>query len=218
MPTNDPAYDLHLDVPYYRQNDPNGVLSKFWQERSCGVLALKMVIDYWRLKDELAPVDLQELFDRAIANDGVDANGNWLHSALVKTASDYDLLSWRRMWRLSSDQRRGAAASGVAGAALLRNEIQQQREALPTLVEALVQGSPVIISVAKNFDEVAKPHLVVLTGVRRRTKLGAFEGVFYNDPYSPTASDAKDRYVSISKFNEKWNYLAIFAEPAGQTN
>jgi hypothetical protein len=213
MPTNDPAYDLHLDVPYYRQNDPGEGLTEFWQQRSCGVLALRMVIDYWRLKAGLEPVSLVGLFDQAMANDGVDANGNWMHSALVKTARDYDLLSWRRMWSLSSDQRRGAAASGVDGDSLVRNEIQQRREALPTLVEALVQGKPVIISVAKNFDSIDKPHLVVLTGVRRRTKLGAFEGIFYNDPYAPTHSDAKDRYVTISKFNEKWNYLAIFVEP-----
>lgn len=213
MPAKDPSLDLHLDVPYYRQNDPNGGLSEFWQARSCGVLALKMVIDYWRLKNDQPPVELLELFDKAMANDGVDKDGNWMHSSLVKTAQDYDLLSWRRMWSLSSDQRRGAAASGVDGDSLIRNEIQQRREALPTLVEALVQGKPVIISVAKNFDSVDKPHLVVLTGVRRREKLGAFEGIFYNDPYAPTASDAKDRYVSISKFNEKWNYLAVFVEP-----
>ena len=216
MPTNDPSRDLHIDVPYYRQDDPNGGLSEFWQARSCGVLALKMMLDYWRTKEGLEPIAVTELFDNAMAHGGVDANNNWLHGALTKTAADYGFLSWRRMWSLSADQRRGAAASGVQGDALVRNEIQQRREALPSLVEALVQGKPVIISVAKNFDEVEKPHLVVLTGVRRRTMLGAFEGIFYNDPYSATASNAKDRYVSISKFNEKWNYLAIFVEPTGK--
>ena len=209
----DSSYDIRLDVPYYRQNDPNGGLTEYWQKRSCGVLALKMVLDYWGLKAGHDEIPVTELFDNAMANGGVDAENNWLHGALVKTATQYGYVSWRRMWSLSADQKRGAAASGVEGDALERNQEQQRREALPSIVDALDHGRPVIVSVAKNFDDVDKPHLIVLTGIKRKLKLGAYEGIYYNDPYSPTVKDEKERYVDIDVFNDKWNFLAIFVEP-----
>jgi hypothetical protein len=204
--------DRILDVPYYRQNSDNG-LDPFWRDRSCGILALKMVIDFYRRGQHQPDIDLGELFDRAMSNGGVDDNGNWLHSALVKTARDYGFRSWRRMWRLSGDQRARIESEGADSATLERNELQQMREAMPTLVETVDMGFPVIISVAKNFDDVEKPHLVVLTGVRRSAETNKYQGFFYNDPYSPSRADRKDRYVALARFIEKWNYLAIFTEP-----
>lgn len=203
-----------LDVPYYRQIDIQSPLSTYWQERSCGILALKMVIDYYRQKLSQQPVDLQELFDKAVANGGVDANKNWIHAALVSTAKDYGLMAWRRNWNLSAAGRQQFTTEGQSPATLERINFQQRRESLPTLVEQVENGHPVIISVAKNFDEVDKPHLVVLTGIKRKPELGGYEGFYYNDPYTVSESDRKDRYVDIDRFMEKWNYLAIFVEPS----
>ncbi len=213
MPTSETIEHI-LDVPYYRQIDTESPLSAYWQERSCGILALKMVIDYYRLQKAQEPVDLKELFDKALAGGGVDENKNWIHAALVKTASDYGLVAWRRNWNLSAAGRQHFTAEGQSTQTLTRINNQQQREALPTLVDQVESGYPVIISVAKNFDEVDKPHLVVLTGIKRKPEVGGYQGFFYNDPYTISETDSKDRYVAIDRFIDKWNYLAIFVEPS----
>lgn len=216
MINTDESYDILLDVPYYCQNDPNNGLEPFWRERSCGVHSLKMVLDYWRAKEGKEPIPVKELFDHAYAIAGVNDNYDWAHSSFTKTAHDYGFIAWRRMWSLSADQRKAAAASDVTDESLERNEAQQRLESLPTLVDALDHGKPVIVSVAKNFDEVARSHLIVLTGIRRKQKLGAYEGFFYNDPFSPIDHFAKERYVTIDVFRDKWNYLAIFIEPKAE--
>jgi hypothetical protein len=214
--TNIEPTDLHLDVPYYYQNDPANGLTEYWQERSCGILALKMVIDYYRLQQGLEPVVVSELFDRAMELGGVDEAGNWRHAGLVKTTRTYGLESWRRVFSLSTDQRKAVLAEGASAVEVLANNLQQRREALPTLVDSIEHGHPVIISVAKNFDEIDKPHLVVVTGIRRRVELGAYMGLFYHDPYKEEVEDRKDRYISIEHFNSKWNYLGIFVQPKSQ--
>lgn len=213
MPISDTIEHI-LDVPYYRQIDTESPLSTYWQERSCGILALKMVIDYYRSQQNQSPLDLKELFDSALANGGVDQNKNWIHAALVKTASQYGLMAWRRNWNLSAAGQQHFTAEGQSAETLACINRQQQREALPTLVDQIESGHPVIISVAKNFDEVDKPHLVVLTGIKRKPEAGGYEGFYYNDPYTTSRTDRKDRYVDIDRFMDKWNYLAIFVEPS----
>ncbi|HSX01627.1 MAG TPA: C39 family peptidase [Candidatus Saccharimonas sp.] len=203
-----------LNVPYYRQIDAKSPLPAHWQERACGVLALKMVLDYHRAERGEAPTDLQELFDLAYEDGtGFTTAVGWRHEALVRAARHYGFRAWRRNWNLHTAGRELFIKEGADAATLGRLEAQQRREALPTLVETIEAGFPVVISVAKNFDEVDKGHLVVLTGLRREPELGRYHGFYYNDPYAPTEVDRKDRYVPIARFEDKWKHTAVFVEP-----
>lgn len=205
--------DQLLDVPFYNQLDEKNGLDPYWAERSCALLTLKMVMDYWLLKAGGSLVNLNQIFDETKADNGLDDKVNWRHAAIVRTARKHGFLAWRRGWMLSHPGREAFRAEGADSPTLMRIDLQHRREALPTLVEELENGFPVIVSVGKNFDEVEKPHMVVLTGLRRRDEGGAYQGFFYNDPFSPTKNDRKDRYVSIARFVEKWRSQAIFIEP-----
>lgn len=204
--------DHLLDVPFYNQLDKANGLDSYWGERSCALLAIKMVMDYWRHLDGKEPVNLSKLFEELKNDGGLDENQNWKHAALVKAARRYGFISWRRGWMLSKDGKAAFRAEGADDKTLLKIDIQHRREALPTIVEEIEKGHPVIVSVAKEFAEVNRPHIVVLTGIRRRDD-GTYQGFFYNDPYSPTRNDRKDRYVPLAKFVEKWRSQAIFIQP-----
>lgn len=202
-----------LAVPYYRQVEMDSTLNTYWQNRSCGILALKMVLDFYRGQSEQEPLDLAELFEKTLANGGVNEAGDWYHAAFAKTAIGYGFRSWRRNWHNAAEDVETYRQEGVNEPSIERWNRQTMQEALPSLINSLERKHPVMVSVAKNFDEVDRPHLVVLTGIRYNGDHKP-QGFYYNDPYSPSKNPRQDRYVPLSKFNDKWNYRAIFVEPA----
>lgn len=204
--------DIILDVPFYSQLDDVHKLGDYWKTRSCGILALKMVVDYWRLKQGLNPIPAEDLLAEGNVMGGRNDQG-WLHSTIVMVAREYGFIAWRRGWMLSSDGMQRFSAEGARERTLAIIDNQQRREAFPTLVASIEHGFPVIISVARNFAEVEKPHMIVLTGIKRSSTKGDYRGFFYNDPYSPTRNERKDRYVSLARFTEKWRWQAIFVMP-----
>lgn len=208
-------HDHILDVPFYSQFGDNG-LDPFWQERSCGILALKMVIDYWRLKTGQHPVPVTEIFNEGNVVGGRTSRGDWVHSALVMVARHYGFTAWRRGWMLSSDGTVRFSAEGADEATLAQIDRQQRKESFATLIETLQRGYPVIVSVAKNFDEIDKPHVVVLTGLRRDEAKDSYEGFYYNDPNSPDVQSGKNSFVALAEFTHKWRYQGIFVIPAGE--
>ncbi len=204
-----------IDVPYYRQIDLNSGLNSYWQNRSCGILSLKMVIDFFRAKDGNPPVDLENIFSGAIANGGTDARGHWYHSAFVKTAIEHGFVSWRKSWRPAERDKDHFRGEGVDEESIKRWEEQTKSEAIPTLINQLKKGYPVILSVDKNFNEIDSAHAVVLTGVNeRRNKV---DGFYFNDPYAlPNRSGKKNLYISYNKLINNWYWRAIFVEPRGK--
>lgn len=211
--TTDQTIEHILDVPYYRQIDPNSPLGPEWQQRACGFLALKMVLDYYQLQSGQAPIDLKELFDKIYSYGGPVQNGNWLHADFVAAARSYGFHSWRRGWHMGIGGQKTFQAEGADSETIKRIDAQMVREALPTLVETVESGKPVIVSVAKNFGDVSRPHVVVLTGIKRGTVLGQYQGFYFNDPYTSTKKDRKDYYVPFPQFMDSWRGMAIFVEP-----
>lgn len=201
-----------LSVPYYRQHDMDSELNSYWQNRSCSILALKMVIDYYRQKDEKPPVDLSKLFEKAMKNGGVDANGSWYQAAIVKTAQDYGYRAWRRSWQPSQRDIDFFKSEGLNSASSAAWQSQVRAEALPTLFGHLRQGIPIIASVAKEFEQVDRAHLIVLTGAKFDKGQG-LAGFYYNDPYSKNEKPQKDRFVKLDKFISKWLWRGIFVVP-----
>jgi hypothetical protein len=206
--------DITLDVPYYSQIDSNSELNSYWQRRSCGILALKMVIDFYRMQDKQPPVDTAELFEKAMACGGVNEAGNWYHSTIVRTAYEYDLLAWRRRWAKAESDWEVFRAEGVNEDSLKLWEQQSRLDSLYSLTSSITRGWPVIVSVARDFDEVDKPHLVVVTGFKSNGE-GVVEGFYFNDPYASSEDKQKNHFVSIDHFKAKWNWMGIFVVPKG---
>lgn len=203
-----------LDVPYYRQIDLQHGMNSYWQNRSCGILCVKMIVDFYRQAAGKPATELVEIFEKALANGGAAENGDWLHSTLVKTAKDYGFLAWRRSWKPAERDKEFFRGEGVGEDSITRWQEQAQAEALPSLIAEVARGYPVIVSVAKNFNETEKNHDVVLTGVKGSA--GSPEGFYFNDPYSDVhGKDNKDRLVPLEQFNKNWTFRAIFIEPKG---
>lgn len=200
-----------LKVPYYQQNQIDSALNSYWQNRSCGLLALKMVIDYYRQRVGKSPTDLADIFQKAMANGGVNEAGDWQHAALVKTAQQYGYIAWRRSWQPARRDIEWFKSEGLKAESLERWQDQANAEALPSLVDSLERFCPVLVSVAKNFDEINRPHFVVLIGVRQSS--GKLAGFYFNDPYSPTTRSRRGHYVSLAIFTNKWNWRGIFVQP-----
>lgn len=199
-----------IDVPYYRQIDLQHGLNSYWQNRSCGILCVKMIVDYYRAQAGKAATDLAELFEKALAAGGTADNGDWLHSTLAKTAQSYGFLAWRRSWIPAERDREFFRSEGASEDSIAAWVEQVKAEAVPTLIKSVEAGEPVIISAAKNFNEIDRNHDVVLTGVKGSGD--KIEGFYFNDPYTAKEDDLnKDRFVALEDFN--WTHRAIFIKP-----
>lgn len=203
--------DRKLDVPYYSQFDERYGLTPEWQQRVCGLLAIKMALDFWQGKDT-AETPLSELLAEAGVVGGRNANGDWLHSTLVMVARHRGYRAWRRGWMLSEDGRTRFEAEGADDATLYQIDKQQREEAYHSLVYALEQGAPVLVSVAKNFAKLDKPHIIVLTGYRLAPD-GQILGYYYNDPSGQYGVKRKNLFCNLERFQQYWRFQGIFITP-----
>jgi uncharacterized protein YvpB len=121
-----------LDVPYYSQY--LDVSDENWKPRACGIVCLKMVMDYYNKQNP----PLIALIEGVASRGGFGSSG-WIHDTIIKTARDYDFNAQRKEYNFIEDG------------------IKEQ-------LEFLKDGNPVIVSVVKNFSEPNKFHMVVLTG------------------------------------------------------
>lgn len=184
-----------LDVPYCSQHDH--VVEPHWQPRSCGVVCVKMVLDFLKPEHEKT---VDELIDEAVLMNGYTKHG-WSHDVLVNLLRNYGTHAYREEFRsmhvnVLTRQTRPSAYETL----LVRNGISK-------IANVLAKGKPVIVSVDAGFDENADTHLIVLTGVSE-DEVG-FDGFFYNDPDS-RGGVKKDMHADLQKFRQFWRKLAIF--------
>ena len=71
-----------LDIPYYSQHED--VKDEYWKPRACGVVCLKMVLDFLK-PDEISVNDFVLL-----ANDKkAYGEHGWVHQGLIDVAKDF---------------------------------------------------------------------------------------------------------------------------------
>lgn len=217
--TND--FEKVLDVPYYSQFteiQTNG-LEDIWQRRSCSILCLKMVMDYWQKHAGIDAPDLPTLLDAAQDLDAYDRKlGGWKQDGIVRTAEHFGFTAWRRKWVFSSGEKKLFASWGWSPQGIKFAAGQTGREGIMTLTNAIVADIPVMVSVPKQFNpDVDKPHLVVLTGIKKDALLGIYRGFYVNDPYNPKRGgerpELKDEFVTQERFIKYWLQRAIFVVP-----
>jgi len=124
-----PAYSQFLDVE-----------NKDWQGKSCGIVSLKMLFDYWHPKRELKPEDFDDLINEGLAFGGYIPGVGWRHKELAEIARGHGLEGQNFDW--TNDH------TDIAF-----------NKTIPHLTR-----HPVMASVHRDLKEGESGHLVVLTG------------------------------------------------------
>lgn len=136
-----PGYSQHLDVK-----------DAWWQPRACGIVSLKMVIDYFKktgLNDEPT---IAQLIEEGVAREGHIPEVGWRHKTLAELATIHKLFGKNFDW----------------------NEISEN-EAW-TLALPFLEKGPLIASIRKELDpNERRGHLVVLCDYQSDT-------IYYHDP------------------------------------
>lgn len=140
-----PFYSQHLDVS-----------PKKWKNRSCGIVALKMVMDFWGMqRTRYRPIGFTDLIKKGVKNNAYIPKIGWRHKGLVRIAKQY-----------------GFSANNHDDAAL------SDGIAFRHLREHLFYG-PVIASIHRNLNPKSHGHLVVISKIEKND-------VYYSDPDSYT--------------------------------
>ncbi|MFT5179756.1 MAG: hypothetical protein ACI9GH_000247 [Candidatus Paceibacteria bacterium] len=170
-----------IDLPHYSQYDD--IKDSFWQNKSCGVVCVKMILDFLN-KDNLTTI--ASLIKEGIEIDGYSKEG-WLHGSLVILLRNHGVPAYRQEFR-SKDEK-----------------FQKELEAkgIEKIKKSLEGNNPVIVSVKSDFDDNKDSHLIVLTGYDD-------ESVYYNDPNTKDGNTKKDVKVDFDKFVEYWRPYVIF--------
>ena len=89
---------MKLDVPYYSQR--LDVKRKFWKSRSCGIVALKMAMDFLgRSKKAYRQKSADDLINEGISFGGHSLAHGWYHDALLRIAKKRGFKkSFRKEW------------------------------------------------------------------------------------------------------------------------
>ena len=176
-----------LSVPYYSQKID--VSNPHWKERACGILCLKMVLDFLRAKTP--PSD--EFIQRGVTS-GAYGEWGWMHEGLVSVASLFGITMKRKEFR---------SQDSVEAGKLLNKGIDE-------LVLSIEKGKPVLISAIKKWVETKKFHMMVLVGFEMDE--GVLKGFYYHDPDAHTPHEGKDQFVPIETFKKHWRRMAIFVD------
>ena len=125
---NVPAYSQFLDVK-----------NRHWRNKSCGVVALKSVLEYWKNGD----IDVDALTKRGKKLKAYLEDIGWKHAGLALLARQHGLRAKNFDWAKFPSH----AAWKKLGAEL--------------------KNGPVIASIYKNLKPKTSGHLVVITGIKK---------------------------------------------------
>jgi len=126
-----PAYSQFLDVK-----------NKSWQRRSCGIVALKMVLEYWKTPNTTIP-SLSHLIQEGHECGAYIKNIGWKHKGLVDLGKKYGLRGKNYDWAK-----------------------KKPHEALQKLIH-LVTQYPIIASVYRTLIPGTHGNLVVITKITK---------------------------------------------------
>ena len=189
---------MKLNVPYYSQH--TDVKDEFWQKRACGIVCLKMVLDFYGVRT-LEPDD----FIKSAVEKNAFRKSGWRHNKLVEIATDFGLKADRKEFKFANPNNLicgGSTSTGCEHCLLTERGVDY-------LAGFLTQRRLVIVSVVKKFKYLEKFHQVVLTGF----EVGAnerLEGFYYNDPDYQNEKEGKNLFVPLDIFQKYWRGLAIF--------
>lgn len=180
-----------IEVPCYSQH--RDVKERFWQNKSCGIVCVKMIIDYFH-PDNLTT--LSSLIKEGLVIDGFTKEG-WSHHSLVILLRNHGVMAYSQEFRsheIDLETKEGRKSSYE------ENFIQKGIEKIK---ENLDKKLPVIASVSKDFNGNKDTHLILLTGYDDKY-------VYFNDPNSENESEVQTLKKEFSYFLEYFRPMVIF--------
>lgn len=178
-----------LEIPHWEQF--LDVADPIWQERSCAIISLAMVLNYYGKE-----IDVERAIQKGLKMKvydpelgivgGHDPKFGWRHDAIIGLAK-YHGFEANRM----------------------------ENDCLENLLAALNREEPVIISIHKKFDQKNDGHLVVLTGYYQAG--GKIVTLFVNDPIGNPYKH-KNIYIPLEKFMGGWKKKAIYVRKVTSNN
>ncbi len=177
---------MKLDVPYYSQF--LDIDDKYWMPRACGIVALKMVLDFYLpagkagKKDIPSITDLINLCEKA----GGYGKSGWFHDSLIALVKNFGFEAYRK-------------------------EKMDANIGTEEIVSHLKEGGPVLISAVKYILGQTKFHMVVATGFEEKD--GVLAGIYYHDPEAIDGLKGQHVFVDINTFKREWRKMAIFVSP-----
>lgn len=80
---------MRLNIPYISQY--RDIQDEYWQKRACGLVCLKMVLDFHQVKTP----EVNEFLEIALEKETFGKSG-WVHDKLLDLAKDYGLKAQRK--------------------------------------------------------------------------------------------------------------------------
>jgi len=172
---------IRYSVPFFSQY--SDIQSHLWQYRGCGIIALKMLLEYWHTqKPELQSPSIEELLKKSFDIGAYIENIGWSHSGLVEIAKRY----------------------GYGGYNKDLAHIPAE-DAWQEFLEDL-ERFPVMVSAYKHFDpEIKGGHIIVVTGKDE-------ERLYVNDPLEGNEERGK-QIIDLKKFLAGWKQRYIVVYP-----
>lgn len=209
--------DIYLDIQHVWQLDPENKLPKKDARKICAIACMKMLIDYLPPEEDKS-IKLSEIQDWLIANNGRNVDGNWVHPAQVNYFKKIGYSAWRRNWNveqipqwfLDNEGYDQVQYDNVVSQIKAEDEFDTLDDKIKhTLVNALRSNTPVITSIKLGFDEHGHNHQIVLSGYKKDS---SGEYFYINDPMNDPDTSKALQLISVEKFLEYFNRIAIFAK------
>lgn len=183
---------VQLEVPFWSQKD--NVYKEDYINNSCGIVCVKMVLDY-ALKDG---IQIEDLIQEGYVVGGTVKAG-WSHETLVRVLRNHGVLAYRQEFKshnVDLDNKQGS--ENIEQTKVFR------RLGIEKIKGSIDYGFPVLVSVKPGFGENGGDHLILIVGYDD-------ENFYINDPQRSGMEKDPIR-VSIEKFDQFWKGLTIFTE------
>lgn len=189
-----------LDIPYYSQH--LDVQDESWRSRSCGILCLKMAMDFYSLKSGLEISSADDLINEGLYIEGNVPAYGWAHNHLVLLARNHGFMAYPQEFRSNKIDYVNKIEEMSGYEEILTGK------GIEKIISSLENKCPVIVSIFKNFKEMDKFHMVLLTGFEDEGD--EIKGFYYHDPDSMDREEGKHKFVPTSTFKKYWRKMAIY--------
>ncbi len=170
---------MKLDVPYYSQH--RDIKDANWQKRACGLVCLKMVLDFHKIK---AP-DINEFLKLSLEKEAYHQTNGWIHDKLLEIAESF-------------------------GVKVSRKENMESEEKLKSFLDKDCPVIVSIKNKRFSPKFGNKFHQIVLTGYDEKGFFYN-DSDYQNEDSKPTIEQGgKNLFVSFKKFQRYWRKMAIF--------
>lgn len=180
-----PFYSQHWDLDKWKElGYASHAEAKYWEESSCGILCVKMIIDAFRLKHGQAvlPSTKDLIFEAVTQGSYTDENG-WKHEGLRNLMRDMGYKADTGVFK--PEELKKALDEGALPIASVRWGFEAKQKKLKEKIA---------------FWRKYGGHLIVLLGYKQEK--GELTGFYVHHTSSYKEKEWADKFIPIEKFNQ----------------